>query len=254
MSEFESVIVTSCYGASFWRAVTPWVAHLRAFNGSPIEVISLDGGAYEGDALDVATIYTAHRQKKPGYGDGDPLRLEQILRHLEQGRTCIQIDVDVRMKREFSSLSRLPYDFIVSRAFGFPTFAVKQLGFVGCTGFYIAKPSAQPLCTKMLLDIRERIHPHAYLDQHVLNAMLCAAADGGLQRQETIRLDGIAFALDVFEVEACRIGVLPRETIERSADANLAVFGNHHRFFLDQFLAVICPQAEEAGLSAATGV
>ena len=174
---------------------------------------------------------------------------QRILRHLERGRSCIQIDLDVRMKRDFSVLSRLPYDFVVSRAFAFPPFAVKPLGFVAGTGFYIAKPTARPLCVKLPGDLRERLHRDSHLDQHALNLLLCATADGGHQRTEVIQLDGLAFDIDVFEVGACRIGVLPRATTERHPATEAGIFGNHHRALLDLFLAEVSPKVDKIRLS-----
>jgi hypothetical protein len=70
------------------------------------------------------------------------------------------------------------------------------------------------------------------MDQDVFNPMLCECDP---PRQETVRLGSLPLAMDVFEIEGCRIGVLPKEAVERNLDTT-AIFGNHARPILDQFL------------------
>jgi hypothetical protein len=232
LPEPNRVVITSCYGERFWRVLGPWVAHLEALNKWPIEVVSLDGHVYDGNAVGVTTFVADTRETKLQYGASDYFRLERILSHLGQDRDCIHVDLDVQMKRDFSLLCRLPYDFIVSRAFRFPPFALKRFGFVACTGFYIAKPAARHFCEALFRNIQQNTY-QSKLDQYVLNAMLVVRGD--LPRQETVQLDGISLGIDVFEYDHCSVAVLPKEAIQRNPDTQSSIFGNHHRSLIEEF-------------------
>jgi Nucleotide-diphospho-sugar transferase len=232
MPELDRVVVSACHGERYWLALEPWVAHLVALDGCPIEIVSLDGGAYGGGAPGVTTVSADAKGVKLQWGVGERFQIERILFHLGRGRTGIHLDFDVRIKRDFSVLSCLPYDFIVSRAYGAPSFAVEKLGFVACLGFFIAKPSAKGICEVWLHNILEETY-HTDMDQNVFNAMLCEV---GPPRQEKVRLGDISLDMDVFELEGCRIGVLPKEAVERNLDTRTSIFGNHARPILDGFL------------------
>jgi hypothetical protein len=231
MPDCQHVIVTSCYGSRFWRSARNWAEHLRAFDQAPIEIIALDKGRLDLPLQRVTTIAATVGSTPPRYGDGDRFRLERIIGYLREGRTCFQIDLDVRMKRPFKCLAQLPYDFIVSRAFNFPNFAAERFGFVACTGFYVAKPSALPFAEALLRDINANVYGSSY-DQYVVNAILWGAADNGRHNRDSISLEGRSLDVDTFEAVGCRIGVLPRETILRSADFQQATFGNHDLSFV----------------------
>lgn len=246
----DRMVVTSCFGERFWLAVGPWVKHLEALSDCPIEVVSLDGRAYDGDASTCRTFVADMLEAKTRYGTSalppndaaivarDGLRLDRLLFHLGRDRTCVHVDLDVRMKRDFSALCRLPYDFIISRAFHFPPFAAQKLGFVACTGFYIAKPSARHICDVLFRNIEENRY-FSRLDQYVLNAMLCEVVRDDVPRRETADLDGVSLDLDVFAFDGCSIAVLPREAIERNRETESSVFGNHDIAFIDEFLAQV---------------
>lgn len=232
MPELDRVVVSACHGERYWLALEPWAAHLVALDGCPIEIVSLDGGSYRGDTPGVTTVSADAKGVNLQWGVGERFQIERILFHLGQGRTGMHLDFDVRIKRDFSLLSRLPYDFIVSRAYGAPSFAVEKLGFVACLGFFIAKPSAKGLCEVWLRNILEETY-HTDMDQNVFNAMLCEVDP---PRQETIPLDDLSLDMDVFELEGCRIGVLPKEAVERNVDARASIFANYARPILNGFL------------------
>jgi hypothetical protein len=233
MLELDRVVVSACHGERYWLAAAPWAAHLVALDKCPIEIVSLDGGSYHGNVAGVTTVTADAKGVRLGWGVGERFQLERILLHLGQGRIGIHIDLDVRMKRDFSLLSSLPYDLIVSRAYGAPSFAVERLGFVACFGFWIAKPSAKGLCEIWLRHILEKTYG-TDMDQNVFNAMLCRVDP---PRQETVSLDGMSLQMDVFQLEGCRIGVLPKEAIERNTDTGASLFGNHAPPILNGFLA-----------------
>jgi hypothetical protein len=238
-SETDHLIVTPCHGGRYWLALGPWVAHIAALEKCPIEIVSLDGGQYKGGVSSVTTFMAdAAPAELLRYEPTFIYRLERILFHLAQGRTCIQIDLDVRMKRDFSALCSLPYDFIVSREFGSPGLAVERLGFVAGCGFYIAKPSARRLCAAWLDHIRRKTYG-TDMDQNVLNLMLC---DVGSPTRQTISFGNLVLQMDVLELAGCRIGVLPKEAIERNLEIRASVFGNHHRGLIDRFLIRSLPE------------
>jgi hypothetical protein len=227
-----TVMITTCYGEPFWRAVGPWAAQLRAVTDCPIEIVSLDGRRHdEKIGTGIETVMADTGGAEPAYGTGGRYRLERILSHLEAGRTCVQIDLDVRMKRDFSPLWRLPYDFIVSRALVFPEFAREKLGFVACTGFYVAKPTAIRFC-RALIEHLARNTFGSGLDQYVVNAML---GNAGPPSEEVVHLDGISFGVTVFDVDGCQIAVLSKEAVERGDDTDISIFGNHSRSIVEEY-------------------
>lgn len=228
----EPLIVTSCHGEYFWLAIEPWVEHLLEVDTCPIEIVSLDGRRYSGRRPGASTFIVETKGGELRWGAVDPIRLGRILFHLKQGRTCIQVDVDVRMKRKFSVLCDLPYDVIVSRAFDLPSFAAEKLGFVACCGFFIVKPSSGPLCEIWLRDLQQNTRQLG-TDQEVLNAMMCEAQP---PREETVQVGNLFLKMDVFEIAGCTLAVLPKEAILRDLDTEASLFGNHARPILKHFL------------------
>lgn len=69
----------------------------------------------------------------------------------------ICVHLDLALFRDINSILQLPYDFIISRAFAFPEQTLKKLGFVGCTGFYVVKPEAQPFIMNCLAQMQESL-------------------------------------------------------------------------------------------------
>jgi hypothetical protein len=216
-----AVVVTSCYGERFWAAVPSWLARIRSITELPVEIVSLDGRTWK--APHVRTInFTPGRVLE--YGSGDRERTEHIVSRLEEGRICLQIDLDVYLKRDVDPIVGLPYDFIVSRAFRFPEDIVARLGFVACTGFYVAKPSALPLLRHLYSRLREGL----VLDQAELNACLVESE----WHNETVELLGFQGVADVCECRGVKICVLPKEVIARDDDLETSWFGNHFRTLL----------------------
>jgi hypothetical protein len=224
----DRVVVSACHGEQYWLVAEPWAKHIAAVDGCRVELVSLDGGSTDG----VSTFIMDASSVKLQWAVGERFQIERIIWHLGQGRIGMHVDLDVRLKREFSEpLSSLPYDMIISRAYGSPLFAVEKLGFVACLGFWIAKPRAKGLCELWLRNILEKTYGTA-MDQDVFNFMLCAAPP---PRQETVRLGELSLDMDVFELEGCKIGVLPKEAVERNLDRT-SIFGNHARPIYDTYL------------------
>jgi hypothetical protein len=231
-------IITSCYGELFWSAVPLWCRHIMALDNVPIEIMSLDGSQFSLPGDQVSTIQTANEappESLAGGGCGDLARLEHIVARLRTGIACFQIDIDVRLKKSILPLARLPFDFLISRAFAFPPPARERLGFVACTGFYLAKPSSLPLCQELLARVRTRRHGTAW-DQQALNYMLVECADRGCWTTQTHNLNGVEAVIDAFTVDGCRIGVLPAQAILRNANVTAAQFGNHDPSIVKMFL------------------
>jgi hypothetical protein len=224
----KTLIVSACHGERYWLVAEPWAKHLCAIGDCSIELVSLDGRAYS--SRQVTTIHRNANGIKLKWGVGERFQIERIIYHLERGGVAGHLDLDIRLKRDFTELSNLPYDFIVSRAYGAPDFAVKEFGFVACLGAWIAKPSALKLCQEWLRAIDNRTYDDD-MDQNVFNAMLCEA---GRPRQERVSFLGLSLTMDVFTLEGATIGVLPKEAIERNL-GKTAIFGNHDRRIFDEF-------------------
>ncbi len=211
-------VVTSCFADRWWALVPEFVETVHRLSGLNTEIVSLDGKAYE-----AAFASTVHQPKAVGYGAGDSERMRHILARLRQGVTCFQIDLDVRLKLDFRPMADLPYDFIISRAFGVPKEVVEALGFVACTGFYIAKPAAAPLLEPILAELG----PLGIYDQNLLNRRLKDAT----WHQDRVTLGQFEGRIDVCEHDGVSICVLPREAILRTPEMDASWFGNHHHSF-----------------------
>jgi hypothetical protein len=212
-------VVTSCFHGVWWNLVPAFGQAIHDLSGLRTEVVSLDGLACETEF--VSTIH--HAKTRVGYGAGDSERMRHILRRLGEGVTCYQIDLDVRLKRDFRPMADLPYDFIISRAFGMPKEVVETLGFIGCTGFYIAKPASAPLLEEILPELGEL----GVYDQRLLNQRLQHAA----WREDRATMDGFEGRIDVCDYKGVSICVLPTEAILRTPDMEASWFGNHHHSF-----------------------
>lgn len=211
-------VVTSCFADRWWNLVPDFADLVHALSGLKTEVVSLDG-----KSLETPLVSTFHSPKALGYGAGDSERLRHILTRLEEGVTCYQIDLDVRLKLDFRPMADLPYDFIISRAFGVPKEVVEELGFVGCTGFYVAKPAAAPLLRPLLAELG----PVGVYDQHTLNRRWRTWN----WRQDRATMGGFEGRIDVCEHEGVSICVLPAEAILRTPEMDASWFGNHHHTF-----------------------
>lgn len=211
-------VVTSCFSGKWWALVPDFAETVHRLSGLKVEVVSLDG-----NACTTPFVSTIHQPKALAYGAGDSERMRHILARLRQGLTCYQIDLDVRLKRDFRPMADLPYDFIISRAFGMPRDVVDEVGFVGCTGFYVAKPTAAPLLELLLSELG----PEGVYDQNLLNWRL---RDSGW-RQDSAIIDGFEGRIDVTTYAGVSICVLPAEAILRTPDIEASWFGNHHHVF-----------------------
>jgi len=216
------VIVTSCYGDTYWDFANEWSSHVRAATNLPIEIISLDGGRFQGPEVSSFLLPTSGTEQDPS----DPVtirdseRLRHILGRITNGYTCVQIDMDVRVKRDLQPILDLPYDFIMSRAFGMPKPVVKELGFVGCTGFFVAKPGSLQLVNDLLTELTNS--PGAG-DQRVINNWFL-----GLDwRSEKISIGPFNGTASVCELRSARVCILPQKAISRNDDLASSWFGNY---------------------------
>jgi hypothetical protein len=226
--------VSVCYGSEFWAAVPGWARHIRKISDAPVDILSLDQQEYRDPAARISTI-AIDVGGRHTWGFGDMARLALIAGHLERGTACVQMDIDVLLKRDVSPLLSLPYDFIVSRASAQPKPIAERMGFVACTGFYIAKPDAIDLCHAILSHAENNTYD-SDLDQIVLNNLLLEAKQQNLWNRRDIAFDHTQLSIDEFECFGCRIAVLPSAVIQRNADLGSSLFGNHHRDLLGQFI------------------
>lgn len=161
--------VSSVYGKKFHDVSGVWYEWNRSYMPPSVNfyLVSLDGNTNEKLAHRIEYSFNNLGRKKEslGWGDGDLPRLEKVIALCAQGYTCMHLDLDVVLLKEISSIIELPYSFIISRAFGFPKYIVQKIGFVGCTGFYIAKPESLPLLNYW----RDEIKSHSQLDQLSIN-------------------------------------------------------------------------------------
>jgi hypothetical protein len=154
---------------------------------------------------------------------GERFQIERIAALLRTGLIAGHLDLDVRIKREFSDTLRgQPYDLIVSRAYDFPDYAARQLGFVACLGFWLAKPTALPLVEAWLHEMRDSASLAP--DQDAFNRLLLRAAP----ETNSIRLADYCLPVEVFSLYGCSIAVLPHDAVMRNLD-DRAIFANHDR-------------------------
>jgi hypothetical protein len=219
-------IITSCHQPRFWSAVPGWVRTIRRFDDLPIDIVALDDLSFNDPAAGVATIPMHHPARKLVYGAVDSVRLAYLIGQLEAGTACFQIDIDVLLKQSIRPVMDLPHDFLISRAYGFPRDAVQKLGFVGCCGFFLAKPSSLQFCQEILHRLETKADGST-LDQFVLNRMLMEAADQSEAATSAHIIGGQNFEIADFTVAGCRIGVLPANAIMRNLNTDVAIFGNH---------------------------
>ena len=162
-------LISSVYGEEFHKASLLWVQHNKQYLPKDTEIclVSLDGEKLGQNNAAVKYIFSTKNKEKLGWGDGDLARLEQIIKYCSLGYTCLHMDLDAVLFKTITPILDLPYSFIISRAFGFPKSVVEKMGFVGCTGFYIAKPSSLPF----LLQWCDSIRCLDQLDQLTINNM-----------------------------------------------------------------------------------
>lgn len=231
MTDIE--IVTACYGSRYRGAIDGWSERLRRLSTAPITVLTLDGDRPPVPVPDVTVIPTQVASEKPHRAELP--RLEHVIRRLEDGVTCLQIDLDVYLKRWVEPVLDLDYDFIVSREvlgpLSFPVEMADRRGFVMCCGFYVARPGSLPLCRATAEAMRDERYGEPTSDQRVMNLMLLDT-----EWTEVVHRDGgWTSRLSVTEYEGTRICVLDRNDIRRGYNVGGARFGNHAIRFLDLY-------------------
>jgi len=161
--------ISSVYGQAFHQMTSAW--YYRNSQYLPYKtkfcLVSLDGEANKDivSFVDYSFIDIGKNEKTLGWGDGDLPRLKKITSLCANGSVCVHMDLDLALLKNISPIIELNYDFIISRAFAFPKRVVDKLGFVACTGFYIAKPESVPLLTEWI----KRMESKSQVDQLALN-------------------------------------------------------------------------------------
>jgi hypothetical protein len=107
-------------------------------------------------------------------------------------------------------------------------------GFVCCTGFYIAKPSAKALCIEIANNLATKRFGLAF-DQLALNMMLYEDHERSPWRQQDVVVDGVTFPVDVLSYRGCDICVLGPEVIGRNVALDTVLFGTHGKAVLHSF-------------------
>jgi hypothetical protein len=232
-------IVTSCYGERFHKLLPAWSLSLRRITEAPISILSLDGLQTLVDVPGVSVI-PCPTQEPLEWGSGDLVRLEHVVSNLKNNVTCIQIDLDVYLKTAIDKIIELDYDFIISRAFNFPAQIAKIQGFVLCTGFYIAKPTALSWCQGLYDEIRQLACLQSgtpVLDQKVVNVLLKDVEWKSVEHVD----EHWRTKLSVCDFMGTRICVLGAQDIARNGDLTSSHFGIHHswvtKLFRHPFLA-----------------
>lgn len=160
-------LISSVYGESFHKASLQWVLVNQPYLPENVEIclVSLDGVEMPLNNSSVKYSFCDKNKRRLIAGDGDLPRLEKIIEYCSMGYTCLHMDLDVVLFKNITPLLVLPYYFVISRAFSFPKSVVDKIGFVGCTGFYIAKPDSLPF----LLQWHNDIIKSDQVDQFVIN-------------------------------------------------------------------------------------
>ena len=161
--------VSSVYGKVFHQAAYAWHQRNSKYlsDTAKFHLISLDGETNKSliSSVEYSFINIGKDNKSLAWGDGDLVRLEKVASLCESGSISVHLDLDLALLKDISPILKLPYDFIISRAFAFPKRTVEKIGFVGCTGFYIAKPESLPLINYWI----KRIKRKSQVDQQSLN-------------------------------------------------------------------------------------
>jgi len=161
--------VSSVYGEDFHAISGVWYRKNREFipNGASFHLVNLDSNINPSLLLDVEYSFRRGATDKISlvWGDGDLPRLQKIEELCMSGAVCVHVDLDLAFFRDITPILQLPYDFIISRAFAFPKDVSEKIGFVGCTGFYVAKPDSLPFLSYWIRLI-ERL---TKVDQEAIN-------------------------------------------------------------------------------------
>ena len=226
-------VVTSCYGERFHKLLPAWSLSLRRITGIPISVLSLDGLPTPVGVPGVSVI-PCPKQEPLEWGSGDVVRLEHVISNLKNNVTCLQIDLDVYLKKAIDQVIALDYDFIISRAFNSPPEIAKKQGFVLCTGFYIAKPSALTFCQALYDEICQLARVQSgnpVLDQRVVNVLLRDVEWASVEHVD----DHWRTKFSVCEFLGTRICVLGAQDVARNGDLAWSHFGIHHSWVTKLF-------------------
>ena len=161
--------VSSVYGKAFHQVTYAWYQRNSKYLPNTVKfyLVSLDGKTNKDliSSVKYTFLDTGKDNKSLGWGDGDLSRLEKISSLCANGSVSVHLDLDLALLKDISPILKLPYDFIISRAFAFPKHTVEKIGFVGCTGFYIAKPESLPLLDYWIKEMKRK----SQVDQQSLN-------------------------------------------------------------------------------------
>lgn len=164
------------------------------------------------------------RQKQSKMGKRRPAQATKIIELCSQGFTCIHMDLDVALTRNLSPVIDNTHDLTLSRAFTFPEKTARKLGFVGCTGFYIATPSSLPLLKHWAALIEDVIAQGiSNSDQEVINHLM----EDLDWRQETLTLDNEGFENAITSWNSVGISVLDGLIIKKGLQKHDLAFGYH---------------------------
>ena len=165
----EISCVSSVYGRVFHQVTFPWYQRNSKYlpDTTKFHLVSLDEKRNKDLISSVEYSFSdiGKDNKLLAWGDGDISRLEKVANLCENGSISVHLDLDLALLKNIAPILKLPYDFIISRAFAFPSNVVEEIGFVGCTGFYVAKPESLPFINYWI----KRIKIKSQVDQQSLN-------------------------------------------------------------------------------------
>ena len=229
----RTAVVTAVFGEQFHRISRAWFERNLPYFPADAEVhiVSTDGVrgiprtagrvnysfAASSDLVDDSPLPMVMRRLRVA----ERLRLAKVIELCRKGYQCVLIDIDVALHKPIAPLFDAPQDLVFSRAFGTPRDCVQKIGFVACTGFWIASPAAVPFLSHWLADM-ETDHG---VDQNVLNPRFMDLH----WQSASFDIDGVVFDNSVASTEECSVAVLDRRLIERGIDRFEVTLGNHHR-------------------------
>lgn len=166
---------------------------------------------------------------KDKYAWRDVVRLYENLKILEgTKKPVVQVDLDLIIEKDITTLVQLNHDIIISREIGldkaFPAACAEKLGFGICSGFFVMKPSAALFLQNLLSLMRDRIYD-TYSDQATL--MHYIANNPHSVEDETVEIDGVNYTNKIIHIENITICVLDYNIIIRDPMFQLHQYGNH---------------------------
>lgn len=216
------LIVSFCDGERYEKIKSHWVQRVldKCGDNQPIQVLHSDPELRRLMRIDA------------DYAWWDVERMKSVLSTLKKGRIAIHIDMDIILEKNVLPLADLPYDLIISREIGganaYPTECSQKLGFGMCSGFYIAKPTANRFLEHIFTLMKRRVYGN-YSDQVALMNYISNDPRYSM-REEPCTYDDRVYINNIIKlggIDEISICVLDFDIVTRDPILNDQQFANH---------------------------